>query len=111
MDENWATIICGVVAVVGTIICSVIGAKSARRDKEIKAQNDKCEVRAEQRAKEGRLQLAMISANTKLVVGVAMALKHGHANGEVEEGLKAVEEANHEYTKFLEGIAIDHLTK
>lgn len=104
-------IICGIVAAAATVICAVIGARSKKRDDAIAEQNSKAEARAEQRAKEGRLQLAMISANTKLTVGVAMALKHGHANGEVEDGLKAVEEANNAYTKFLEEIAIDHLTK
>lgn len=111
MDENWASIICGAIAVIGTIICAIIASKSAKREKEIKDQNEKAEERSKQRAEEGRLMLAMISANIKLTVGVAMALKHGHANGEVEEGLKAVEEANTAYTKFLEDIAIDHLTK
>lgn len=104
-------IICGIVAAAATVICAVIGAQSKKRDEAITAQNAKAEQRAEQRAKEGRLQLAMISANTKLTIGVAMALKHGHANGEVEDGLKAVEAANAEYEKFLTEIAIDHLTK
>ena len=53
--------------------------------------------------------MAMIAANSKLTVGVAMALKHGHTNGEVEEGLAAVETANNEYTRFLEEIALNHI--
>lgn len=53
----------------------------------------------------------MIEANSKLTVGIAMALKHGHANGEVEAGLKAVDEAQREYVEFLEGIAIEQITK
>lgn len=61
--------------------------------------------------KEGRLQLKMMDANSRLTVGVAMALKHGHANGEVEEGLKAIEEAEKEYVEFLEDIAIDQIKK
>ena len=40
-----------------------------------------------------------------------MALKHGHANGEVEAGLKEVESAQMEYQQFLENIAIDQIRK
>ena len=53
----------------------------------------------------------MMSANSELTVGVAWALKRGHCNGEVEKGLKAVEDAQREYTEYLEGIALDHIKK
>ena len=97
-------IICAAIAAASTIICAYMAAQGKKR-------SDKEDAIAEQRAKEGRLQLKMMDANSKLTVGVAMALKHGHANGEVEEGLKAVEEANNEYVHFLEGIALDKLKK
>lgn len=97
-------IICAVIAAAATIICARIAAEGKKRD----ARED---ARSEQRAKEGRLQLKMLDANTKLTIGVAMALKHGRANGEVEEGMAAVEEARNEYLQFLEGIAIDRIKK
>jgi len=97
-------IICTFITAAATIICAYMAAQGKKRA-------DKEDAIAEQRVKEGRLQLAMIDANSKLTVGVAMALKHGHANGEVEDGLKAVEEAQREYVEFLEGIAIDHIKK
>lgn len=95
-------IICAAIAAAATIICAVIASGQKKRDA-------KEELRAEQRSKEGRLQLKMIDANAKLTIGVALALKNGHANGEVEEGLKAVEEANNEYHTYLEGIALDNI--
>lgn len=97
-------IICSAIAAVATIICAYIGVM-------VKKMDEKTEARAEQRAKEGRLQLRLISANNNLTVGVAMALKHGHANGEVEAGLKEVEAAQTEYRQFLENIAIDQIRK
>ena len=97
-------IICAAIAAAATIICACIASGQKKRDA-------KEAVIAEQRAKEGRLQLKMLDANAKLTVGVAMALKHGHVNGEVEEGLKAVEEANNEYVHFLEGVAPDRIKK
>lgn len=97
-------IVCSTIAAVATIICAYIGMKVKDMDK-------KTEERAEKRAKEGRLQLKLIAANNNLTIGVAMALKHGHANGEVEAGLKEVESAQMEYQQFLENIAIDQIRK
>lgn len=97
-------IVCSTIAAIATIICAYIGIMVKNMDK-------KTEERAEQRAKEGRLQLKLIAANNNLTVGVAMALKHGHANGEVEVGLKEVESAQMEYRQFLENIAIDQIRK
>lgn len=95
-------IICAAIAAAATIICAVIAAGQ-------KKQGKKAEALAAQRSKEGRLQLKMLDANSKLTVGVAMALKSGHANGEVEAGLQAVTAAQKEYTEFLEGVALDQI--
>lgn len=97
-------IICTAITAAATIICgymAISGKKRAEREDE----------RTEQRTKEGMLQLQMIDANSKLTIGVAMALKHGHCNGEVEAGLQAVQEASDNYVQFLEGIAIDQIKK
>ena len=104
-------IICAVITSVAAIICAAMAAAGARREKREKAEQERVDRRAEQRAKEGRLQLAMIDANSKLTVGVAMALKRGHCNGEVEAGLQAVQQTTKEYERFLEGIGIDHITR
>ena len=40
-----------------------------------------------------------------------MALKRGHCNGEVEQGLAAIKRTQHEYEQFLEGIALDQITR
>ena len=84
-------IICAVVAAIATIICAWIASSNAKLEKARKRDEEKSEQRSQQRSKEARLQLAMIAANSKLTVGVAMALKHGHTNGEVEEGLEVVD--------------------
>lgn len=104
-------IICAGLTGIFTIIVALIAAGGRKRDKRDAERDARTEARAEQRANEGRLQMAMIEANSKLVVGVAMALKRGHCNGEVEAGLSAVQKTTAEYEKFLEGIAYDHLGK
>ncbi len=72
-------------------LCAAMAAQSGKRDKRAREEAERVNRRAEQRAKEGRLQLAMINANCQLTVGVAMALKRGQCNGEVEAGLAAIE--------------------
>ena len=104
-------IICAVVAAAATVICAWIASNTEKAEKVRKKDEEKAEQRSVQRSKEARLQLAMIAANSKLTVGVAMALKHGHTNGEVEEGLAAVETANNEYAHFLEEVALDHMNE
>ena len=103
-------VICAALTAFCAIVCVAIAIRrlSARSEKE---EQERINRRAEQRAKEGRLQLAMIDANCKLTVGVAMALKRGHCNGEVEQGLAAVQKTQHDYEQFLEGIGIDHITR
>ena len=100
-------ILCAFIAAVAAIICAAMAAQSSKREKREQAEQE----RAEQRAKEGRLQLAMLDANCRLTVGVAMALKRGHCNGEVEQGLAAIKKTQHEYEQFLEGIALDQITR
>lgn len=97
-------IICASITASATVICAFMAAQS-------KKMSEKEDARAEQRIKEGRLQLEMMDANNKLTIGIAMALKHGHANGEVEEGLSAVKEAQREYAEFLEAVAIANIRK
>lgn len=107
MDSVLTSIIAVITAVISstaTIIVAVI-------NKNVKKQNQRSEEEQILRAKEAKLQLKMLHANSKLTIGVAMALKRGHCNGEVEEGLKAVQDADAEYQTFLEQIAIEHIKK
>ena len=104
-------IICATIAAIATIFCGVLAYKSNKKSKEIEAANARSELRAEQRAQESKLSLELMNANCSLTVGVALALKNNHCNGEVEQGLEAVRKAQEAYTTFLEGIAIEHLAK
>ena len=97
-------IISATLAAVASIICAVIARQASLREK-------KSEERAEQRMKESLLSMKLANANCKLTVGVAMALKRGECNGEVEEGLEAVKEATAEYEEFHSKLIAKQLTK
>ena len=92
------------------IITGLFGIRQAKVDKQIELQNKQEISRSDLRRKESLLSMRMASANTKLTIGVAMALKNGHANGEIEEGMKAVEDAEREYNDFLKTVAINDIT-
>lgn len=105
-----------IIGAAGTIAVAVIGgiftlkqAKvAARMEEERKAgeaERERVDKRAEQRKKESLLTMQLISADTKLTLGLAMAVKRGHANGEIEEGLEAVKAAQEEYQKFNDELA------
>lgn len=104
-------IICSAIAGMATIVCGVLTYQSTKKNKEIAEANARSEKRAAQRAQESKLSLALMDANCSLTVGVALALKHNHCNGEVEAGLEAVRKAQADYLAFMESIAIEHLAK
>jgi len=106
---DWGTIITAVVSIVVCILTGVFGYKTSKIQVQLNADKIEAEHIAEQRKKENILAMRLTHANTKLTIGVATALKVGHANGEIEEGLKAVKEANEEYERFLQEVASDHL--
>ncbi len=81
-------IICTTVTVVGSIIVAIVGAVGVVYANKISKLQRETEQQNEMRKREARLSMKLTSANTNLTVGVAMALKHGHANGEIEEGLQ-----------------------
>ena len=95
-------VICAALTGFCAIVCAVIASQASKREKREKTEQERLDRRAEQRAKEGRLQLAMIDANCKLTVGVAMALKRGHCNGEVEQGLAAIQKTQRDYEQLEE---------
>lgn len=102
------------VSIASPIIVALItgwySVKQSKVQKQIELRQEESDKKAELRRKESLLSMKMASANTKLTIGVAMALKTGHANGEIEEGMKAVNEAEREYSDFLKSIAISDIT-
>lgn len=109
MDIPWTVIIPAIATVVVAIISGVVGYKTTKLNQKIEKSNEEMERKAEQRAKESLLNMKLAHANTQLTIGVAMALKNGHANGEIESGLDEVKKASAEYDSFLRDIAISSL--
>lgn len=86
------------VPTVGTIVVAYIQYQ-ASKDRKVS------EERAKIRARESRLSMDMMYATSKLCVGTALALKRGHANGELDDGLEMVDRAADKYQEFLREVA------
>jgi hypothetical protein len=96
--------------IVVALITGWYSVKQSKVQKQIEVRQEEADRKAELRRKESLLSMKMASANTRLTIGVAMALKRGHANGEIEDGMKAVEDAEREYNNFLKSVAINDIT-
>jgi hypothetical protein len=90
-------------------MCIYCSSRQKNRQLE-KERAEKRERGAELRAKEIKLQLALISANSTLITIVAEAVKKGYYNGEsdreIDRGLELVKNANKLYTDFISEVAI-----
>lgn len=104
-------VICSTIGAVSAIICAYVARQNKLRDKAEAERNERSERRAAQRAKESLLNMKMLAAESDLTIGVAMALKRGYTNGDLDAGIIAVKEARQEYESFLEEIAAQHLNK
>jgi len=85
-----------------SIFMAIFNKRQKQREKEV-------DERANARKKESLLALDMQMATAKLAYATAMALKRGHANGEVEEGIASYQTAREKYLHFLNEQAADHL--
>ena len=90
-----------------TIVCAFIAYRGEKRARITKEEKERNERRAQRRLQESRLSLELMNANCALSVGTALAVKRGHANGELEEGLKQVEAARKKYLDFLKEVALE----
>ena len=84
------------------VMLALFNRRQTKRDKAV-------DTRAEARKQESLLNMKLVMANGKLTYAVAMAIKRGKPNGEVEEGVDAYDEARRDYLNFLNAQATDHL--
>lgn len=91
-------------AIIVSMILFYIQRVQKRRDEKIKEQN-------EARKKESLLALELNMANAHLSHAVAIAVKRGSANGEIEQAIKSYENAKKTYFDFINKQANEHLFK
>lgn len=87
----------------------VVGLLLAWFDRRQRIRDDEHEKSAAAHRRELLLSIELSMATAKMSYAVAMALKRGETNGEVEEGIAAYMKAKHAYTAFLNEQAGNHL--
>ena len=92
-----AAIIIAAFGLLQAIIVSLL----ARENKKRKIDSDKVEKRALLRAKESKLAMHLMSANTGLAMATAKAVRDGQVNGEMEHALTDAKHAQREYYNFI----------
>lgn len=101
---DWTGIVTACISAATAVVVAVVTTKITKDQKDQEKQ-------AARRKEESLLGLRLSNANCALTIGVAMALKHGHCNGEVEEGLQKVKSAQDEYLLFEQRILAEELSK
>lgn len=93
MSEVWV-FLCGLIPsiITGMVVYYFQRAQKKRDEKEDGRENA--------RRREMRLILDLLLATGELTSAVAIAIKRGHANGEVEKGLESFEKAKEEFQDF-----------
>lgn len=108
--SDFISVISGIVVTVATSMTVYFLQRFVKNsDKKEEEREKKGAERREAQRRESMLLMEMQMATAKLALATAVALKRGHANGEVEEGVKAYEAAHAKYQKFIEEQAAQHI--
>lgn len=106
-------VVCTAITALATIMVAFVQYKANKEKKEYEHKTQemlkKRQHQHDIRVRESRLSMDMMHATAKLCVGTALAIKRGHANGELDEGLKYVDKAVIEYEKFMKDMAADQV--
>lgn len=84
-----------------SVIMMVFNRRQSRRDENTQ-RRDAMQKRSEQ------VQLDLTLATAKLSYAVAMAMKNGHPNGEVEEGVEQYKTAMRSFKKFERELIVEN---
>lgn len=95
-------VICAIITGIAGIIIAYVGVKGERRSK-------RAERRSIEREKIYGLQMKMQTANIELSKAIAVAIKRGYPNGEIEAAFHVVEEVEAEKNAYLESLAVKKL--
>jgi single-stranded DNA-binding protein len=100
-----------IISALATVICAALGALVTVETRRRKRQYEKGEARAEVRAEESRLSMAMMSASIELGEATAMAVANQKINGEMDQARQSAKKARADYNVFLERVTAKTISK
>lgn len=100
-----------VVSGIFMVLVAVIEAVAAKDRKNSKKDQERLKRHEQQRAKESKLQMELISATLQLCVVSSNALTGGHNNGNVERARQAAKDAEDAYNEYIQELAANQVAK
>ena len=109
MDSNTLALVTMGIGFLGDVLIGVLVFLITRRLTTSQKKKDEAEkVRHESKTQLELLHLQLVNAGNSLSYAVAMAVKRGTPNGEIEAGIKKYKEAKRAYFDYLTQIGITH---
>lgn len=109
MDNNVLAIITLLLGLLGDAVIGIVVFSVTRKMAQSQQKKDEVEkVRHESKTQLELLHLQLVNAGNSLSYAVAMAVKRGTPNGEIEAGIKKYKEAKKAYFDYLTQIGIAH---
>lgn len=97
-------IVCASISAFAAIVVAIVGVKGEKRSKQ-------AERRAAEREQIYQLQMELQTANTELTKAIAIAIKRGYPNGEIEAAFSTVDKVEVKYNSYLQGLAAKKIAK
>lgn len=97
-------IVCASISAIAAVVVAFVGVRGEKRSK-------RAERRAAEREQIYQLQMEMQTANTELTKAIAIAIKRGYPNGEIEAAFATVGKTEEKYNKYLQGLAAKKIAK
>ena len=91
---NWSALI------IGIIPSLIVGIVLAWFNSQQKKREERANQREKNRLKTDKVRISLLVASAKLSYAVAMAMKRGYTNGEVEDGVEMYKKAITEFKEF-----------
>lgn len=73
--------------------------------------NKEADAKEEQKKKSDKAQLSLLLAAAKLSYACAMAMKNGHPNGEIEDGIEQYKEAIKDFKHLEREVFVENISE
>lgn len=102
------------IAIIGllqAVTVAIVGGLFSRGNRKTKGSTEQTEKHIRLKAEESRLSMKMASANMRLSVQTARALKTNNFNGQLDSALREAEEIQQEYYNFINNLVAVEISK
>ena len=106
-----AEIIAASISAATGILVAIVTGMFARERSKTKADKERMERRAAERAEESRLSMGMLAANGAVTMVIAKKVLDMHTNGDVKQALDEFAKTQKEYNEFQQRVVARQVAK